>query len=167
MSSYNWWYFREYPFFDAEKHLEKFLTIEQTCNSWLRLARNALFLSSNQVSQKLRVSPQALCQIEKAEESGKITIAKLKEIAEAMDCELVYAIKPKSKEKFSQIVWKKLEEEAIAHCNSEKLSQVRLDRWRAGFAGELMGNAKVRKKRKWNRRKRISSTDLSKWHRRR
>jgi predicted DNA-binding mobile mystery protein A len=43
----------------------------------------------------MRVTKSLISNIEKAELSGKITIKKIQQIAEAMDCQFVYAVVPK------------------------------------------------------------------------
>jgi predicted DNA-binding mobile mystery protein A len=63
---------------------------------WLASAREALGLSQRQVSKKLRVSGQAIQQFEHAEAEDRITLRALRRVAEAIGCDLVYVIVPRS-----------------------------------------------------------------------
>jgi len=61
---------------------------------WLRVVRNALQMSGAQLARKLGVTRSLISQSEKAELSGRITIKKMQEMADAMDCRFVYAVVP-------------------------------------------------------------------------
>jgi predicted DNA-binding mobile mystery protein A len=63
---------------------------------WLRTIREALGLTLEQVGSTAKMKRQSLNELERAEASEKITLASLRRVAEAMGCELVYAILPKS-----------------------------------------------------------------------
>ena len=63
---------------------------------WLQAVRQALGLSLNAVGQKLKKPRQDILYFEKAEAEDRITLKNLRLVAEAMDCELVYAVVPKS-----------------------------------------------------------------------
>ena len=63
---------------------------------WLRAVREALGISQQQVAKTVRVTQQSVKDFETAEANDRITIRNLRRIAEAMGCELVYAIVPKS-----------------------------------------------------------------------
>jgi predicted DNA-binding mobile mystery protein A len=63
---------------------------------WLRAVRNALQMSGAQLARKLGVTRSLISQSEKAELSGRITLKKMQEMAEAMDCRFIYAVVPKT-----------------------------------------------------------------------
>lgn len=63
---------------------------------WIASVREALGLSLGQIGQKVRVSRQAVQQLERAEADDRITLGALRRVAEAMGCDLVYALVPKS-----------------------------------------------------------------------
>jgi predicted DNA-binding mobile mystery protein A len=63
---------------------------------WLRAVREALGLTLQKVAVKAGTSKQHIEKLEKAEADDRISIRGLRRVAEAMDCELVYAIIPKS-----------------------------------------------------------------------
>ena len=61
---------------------------------WIKAIRTAIGMSLQQLGNKLSVSKQAVLDIEKREKDGSITIKSLKQIARAMDMELVYGFVP-------------------------------------------------------------------------
>ena len=63
---------------------------------WLRAIREASGLSMAQVGRALGVTRQHFAFLEKSEADERITLKSLKRAAEALGCELVYAVVPKS-----------------------------------------------------------------------
>lgn len=63
---------------------------------WLRTVREALGMSLEQVAAALKLIRQSVRDFERAEAEEKITLSSLRRVAEAMGCDLVYAIVPKS-----------------------------------------------------------------------
>jgi predicted DNA-binding mobile mystery protein A len=63
---------------------------------WLRAIREALGISQQEVATAAKIRRESLIGFEKAEASDRITLRNLRRIADAMGCELVYAIVPKS-----------------------------------------------------------------------
>lgn len=61
---------------------------------WIKAIRTALGMSMQQLGNKLNVSKQGVMDIEKREKDGSITIKSLREIARAMDMQLVYGMVP-------------------------------------------------------------------------
>jgi predicted DNA-binding mobile mystery protein A len=61
---------------------------------WIKAIRNALGMSMQQLGAKLNVSKQGVMDIEKREKDGSITIRSLREIAHALDMQLVYGFVP-------------------------------------------------------------------------
>lgn len=61
---------------------------------WIRSIRMALGMSMLQLGNKLEISKQAVYDMEKREKDGSITIKSLREVASAMDMELVYGFVP-------------------------------------------------------------------------
>lgn len=115
--------------------MQRFALLRQVAippTGWIRAIRIAIGMSMSQLGNKLKISKQAVLDIEKREKSGSITINSLREIAHAMDMQLVYGFVPidgtldalidkKATELASQIVMRtahtmKLEDQA----NSQK-----------------------------------------------
>lgn len=63
---------------------------------WIASVREALGLPLVEVGRKIQATRQAVQQLERAEASDRITLGALRRVANAMGCELVYALVPKS-----------------------------------------------------------------------
>jgi predicted DNA-binding mobile mystery protein A len=63
---------------------------------WLHAIRQALGLSRQHVATIARVNQQQIAFFETSEANDRITLRSLRRVAAAMDCELVYAIVPKT-----------------------------------------------------------------------
>jgi predicted DNA-binding mobile mystery protein A len=61
---------------------------------WIKAIRTAIGMSMEQLGNKLSISKQAIMDIERREKEGSITIKSLKEIARALDMQLVYGFVP-------------------------------------------------------------------------
>jgi predicted DNA-binding mobile mystery protein A len=61
---------------------------------WIRAIRTALGMSMQQLGNKMNISKQGVLDIEKREKDGAISIKSLREIANAMDMQLVYGFLP-------------------------------------------------------------------------
>ena len=62
---------------------------------WIRTVRKAINMNLGQLARRLNKKPPSINDFEKREKEGTITLNSLKELAEAMDMKLVYAIIPK------------------------------------------------------------------------
>jgi predicted DNA-binding mobile mystery protein A len=63
---------------------------------WIGSIREALGLSLAQIGRRLRNSRQTVQEFERAEADDRITLATLRRVAEAMHCNLIYVLAPKS-----------------------------------------------------------------------
>ena len=61
---------------------------------WIKAIRIAMGMSMQQLGSKLNVTKQGVMDIENREKDGSITIKSLKEIARALDMQLVYGFVP-------------------------------------------------------------------------
>ena len=61
---------------------------------WIKAIRTAIGMSMQQLGNKLHVSKQGVMDSERREKDGSITIKSLREIARAMDMQLVYGFVP-------------------------------------------------------------------------
>lgn len=62
---------------------------------WVKTVRLALNMSAAQLADRLNLTRSRINQLENAEIHDAVTLRTLKEVANAMECELVYAIVPK------------------------------------------------------------------------
>lgn len=128
------------------RHYENLLGREE---KGLKFIRESLLLSVTTVADRLAVSRNAIRKIELSEKSGKINLLTLRKVAEALDCELVYEIRPKSGRSFSQQVWDQVLEEVGTHPWLAKCYQRRRAWALAALAREKMRDTKFRKKQGW------------------
>lgn len=63
--------------------------------TWLKAVRTAIGLSAAEMAKRLGVVKWDVYKLEKSEEKASIQIGTLRRAAEAMGCELVYAVVPK------------------------------------------------------------------------
>jgi predicted DNA-binding mobile mystery protein A len=61
---------------------------------WIKAIRTALGMSMQQLGNKLSITKQGVMDMEKREKEGAITIRSLREIAQALDMQLVYGFVP-------------------------------------------------------------------------
>jgi predicted DNA-binding mobile mystery protein A len=62
---------------------------------WVQAIRQSLGMSVSALARKLSVTPRNISKLEKAEADEKITLASLRKLASALDCELQYALVPR------------------------------------------------------------------------
>lgn len=62
---------------------------------WLAEVRKGLGMTAAQLGSRLGVTKQRIGALERAEADGKATLASLKRAAQALGCELVYAVVPR------------------------------------------------------------------------
>ena len=70
--------------------------VQPPVKGWLRSIREALGMSGKQLGERIGVSQPRVVQMEKDELSGALTLKTLRQVAEAMDCMLVYALVPRT-----------------------------------------------------------------------
>jgi predicted DNA-binding mobile mystery protein A len=63
---------------------------------WLRAIRQSIGMTTEQLARRLGVAQPRVSALEKAEATGSVTLKTLREAAEALDCELVYALVPRT-----------------------------------------------------------------------
>ena len=70
--------------------------LQQPSKGWISEIRRALGMTALQLGRRLDVSQPAVTQYEKSEINGAITLGTLRNVADAMECELVYALMPRT-----------------------------------------------------------------------
>ena len=98
-----WWLmkkdFRELRLGQLVRSLSAFETARKEARprrGWLRAIREGLGLTLENVGRKVGQSRRRIQEFEDAEANDRITLHSLRRVAAAMDCELVYAIVPKT-----------------------------------------------------------------------
>lgn len=80
---------------------------------WIRAIREAVGMNGQQLAQRLGVAWQSMDDLERSEQSGGITLNSLRRVADALECQLVYALVPRSNESLSEIVNQRARAHAI------------------------------------------------------
>lgn len=85
----------------ARKNLERRLAPLRKTNDlvrpprgWIKAIREALGMTTAQLAERIHLSQPRVPQLEKAEIADSVTLKTLRQIAEGMDCTLVYALVP-------------------------------------------------------------------------
>ena len=76
--------------------LQSLRSLPQPRRGWVRTIREALGMEGKQLARRVGLSPSAITMIEKREATGLVTLARLKEVADALDADLVYALIPRT-----------------------------------------------------------------------
>src|SRR5260370_15781066 len=87
--------FRALRLSQIDRNLQSFggaRSVSRPQRDWLRAVREALGITMREVSRKIRKTPQTVASFEKSEAADRITLHTLRRYAEALDCELLYAI---------------------------------------------------------------------------
>ena len=63
---------------------------------WLKAIRESLGLTERQQAERLGITGSTLHKSESAEAEGRITLGQLRKLADGLDCELVYALVPRT-----------------------------------------------------------------------
>ena len=125
---------------------------ENKSKAWLEKTRKALFLSAQSVADALSITRPAYSQLELSEKNGTITLESLTKAAEAMNCELVYAIRPINKKLHSHQIWKKLLTKAVGHSWLKNCDQKKRGPALARIALETMNSSEFRKEQCWSKK---------------
>ncbi len=64
-------------------------------SGWLRAVREAMGMSTAQLAQRLQMSPQGVSDLERSEADDGIGLASLRKVADALECDVVYAVVPR------------------------------------------------------------------------
>jgi len=75
--------------------LKSLKTVQSPMRGWLRAIRDALGMSGPQMARRMSVTKQRISLMEKAEVNGSATLNSMRQAAEALDCQFVYAVVPR------------------------------------------------------------------------
>jgi len=79
--------------------LEPFIAIKDSPRppkGWLRALREATGITVRELAKRLGKAPSLAVSLEKSEAEYRITLGSLRDVADALGCQLVYALVPKS-----------------------------------------------------------------------
>lgn len=81
---------------DRLRRVDLSLLRDQPTRGWIRAIRDALGMTSRQLASRLGVSQVAVTKLERSEVDGSARLESLRRAAAALDCDLVYALVPRS-----------------------------------------------------------------------
>jgi len=99
---------------------------------WISEIRHAIGMTGRQLATRLGITQPSVVELEHNETAEKITLASLRAAAEALDCDLVYALVPRRP--LTEVVRKKLRERAerevatVAHTMALEAQSVAAER---------------------------------------
>ena len=112
---------------------------------WIKAIREALGMTTGQFAQRLGVAQPRVVALEKAEANEVVSLKTLRQAAEALDCELVYALVPRvSLEEMVRERAHKVADQQLARADqtmrleNQAVSRKRMDRAREDLAAELL-----------------------------
>lgn len=76
--------------------IRKIIPYTQVRPGWIRYIRSSLNMTLKQLAEKTGLSLPSIAQAERSETAGRASIATLKKMANAMECEFIYAFVPKT-----------------------------------------------------------------------
>ena len=79
-----------------DSRLRQLPPLETPGAGWIRTIRESLGMTLAQLGRRLRISPQSVRNLEEREKAETVSVAKLREAAEALDCELKIVFVPRS-----------------------------------------------------------------------
>jgi predicted DNA-binding mobile mystery protein A len=85
---------------------------------WIRAIRQAVGMTTSQLASRLGVSRQAVVDLQRREVEGGVTLSALRKAADAMDCDLLYAIVPRRPVK--EMLWNRAR--AVATKRLERIA---------------------------------------------
>ena len=91
--------FRDLRLKQLDRSLEQFQAarkVSRPSKGWIRAIRQALGVSSGELARRLGTSRQLPLQLEKGEAEDRITLKSLRAVANALDCDLIYALVPRA-----------------------------------------------------------------------
>lgn len=96
---------------------------------WVQAIRSALDMTLAQLARRVGVAAPTLAKIERGEQAGTVSLNTLKRVAQALDCDLVYALVPrkplrqKLRDRAEEIARRRLAR--VSHSMSLEAQQVR------------------------------------------
>ncbi|MBK5223376.1 MAG: mobile mystery protein A [Acidimicrobiia bacterium] len=80
---------------------------------WIRAIRDALGMSGQELAERMDVSQSTVVDLEASEATDRIKLATLRRAADALDCDLVYFLVPRTS--LEEAVWSRARTKAAQH----------------------------------------------------
>jgi predicted DNA-binding mobile mystery protein A len=112
---------------------------------WIKAIREAIGMTTGQYAKRLGVSQPRVAALEKAEADGAVTLKTLRQAAEALDCDFVYALVPRKpleqvvKDRARDVAERQLARtDQTMRLENQAVSKSRMVRARDELAAELL-----------------------------
>ncbi len=127
-------------------------------SGWINAIRTAFGLSTYQLAKRMGISQATVSEMEAREKKGGVTLETLERAANAMDCQLIYALVPKQEYSSLEEVIEKRSVELAAEILNQVEHSMRLEKQGVGFSKkELLELANKLKQdldpRIWNKKR--------------
>lgn len=86
--------------------------VSQPKQGWIKTLRSALSMSGSALSKRLGGHRSTASYLERSELDGSVTIKKMQQVAEAMDCRFFYAIVPHQEDSIDDLIERQAEQVA-------------------------------------------------------
>ncbi|PLP56301.1 transcriptional regulator [Mesorhizobium loti] len=129
------------------KPLRKMEPLVRPERGWIRAIRESIGMTTGQFAKRLGVSQPRIAALERAEANEVVTLKTLRQAADALDCELVYALVPRTPlEDMVQERARRIAEQQLARTDhtmrleNQAVSKSRQERARDNLMEELLRN---------------------------
>lgn len=78
-----------------DQHIQNIQVCDRPTGGWIRAIRKTLGMTGQQLATRLGISQQSTARLEVNEISESISLKSLRKVADALDCQLVYALVPR------------------------------------------------------------------------
>jgi len=127
---------------------------------WLRAVRLAVGIPVEELAKRLGVQRREIFRLEGAEKESRITLTALKRAAEALDCELIYGLRPKAGTLLEMAAERSVARKKALHVkrlatDERRVAEGKPRKWRdpqLGAIDELLRLAGVRKSNSYSER---------------
>lgn len=85
-----------YQYIDIANSAVGFRLLKKPKEGWVRTIRTALGMSGSQLGKMMGLSRNRISVLERKEAAGDITLNQLQELAEKLNCDLTYALVPRT-----------------------------------------------------------------------
>jgi predicted DNA-binding mobile mystery protein A len=98
---------------------------------WMRAVRQAIGLPVVELARRMGVAESQVFRLEESEQEGRVRVATLRRAAEAMGCELVYALVPREGKLASLAATQRAEEEARREREAAQRKAREKEEWKS------------------------------------
>jgi len=95
------------------RHFRLAAKVKDPTEDLLRAVRQALGIPMAEIARKMKSNPSVIFRLERSQARGTISLKALVRLADAMECEVVYAVVPQDGKTLEQLAERRLWEKAL------------------------------------------------------